>query len=92
MVNLSLHYFIAVFLTALLFFTSSWSADERSNLVNLGGDWTQVKIEVLLQQSTGGDSTPGQKVDLISSAFLGTPYLAGTLIGRVDLSEIGDSF
>ena len=85
MVNLSLHYFIAAFLTALLFFTSSWSAEERSNLVNLG-DWTQVKIEVLLQQSTGF-STPGQKVDLISSAFLGTPYLAGTLIGRVDLSE-----
>lgn len=85
MVNLSLQFCIAVLLMTSIVFTPLCSAADHVGVVNLG-DWTQAKIEAILLQSAGV-STPGQKVGLISSAFLNTPYLAGTMVGRVDLSE-----
>lgn len=85
MLDLSSNFFITILLTAFLCFTPSLSTAEHNGVVNLG-DWTQEKIEAVIQQSMNA-STPGQKVRLISAAFLGTPYLAGTMIGSVDNPE-----
>jgi N-acetylmuramoyl-L-alanine amidase-like len=85
MFGLSLQLFISFLFTSVLFFSTSLSAAERDGVVNLG-DWSQEKIETVIQQSTDA-STVGQKVRLISAAFLGTPYRAGTMIGRVDIPE-----
>ena len=51
------------------------------------GHWNQIKIEQL-QDKAKDIADPGDKVALISEAFLKTPYLANTLIGSAETSEI----
>lgn len=85
MVDSSLNYLISILLIVFLLFAPSLSAAEHKNVVNLG-DWTQEKVETVIQQSKHV-STPSQKIHLISTVFLGTPYLAGTMIGSADIPE-----
>ena len=74
---------------ALLFilpaFLTSCSAPSKKP-IDLG-KWNQTKIEQLLDES-GHISNPGQKITFISAAFLKTPYLAATLIGSSETTEV----
>lgn len=51
------------------------------------GDWNRIKIEYLLEEARGIPD-PGGKVTFISTAFLKTPYLASTLIGSTETTEV----
>lgn len=51
------------------------------------GHWNQMKIEQL-QERAKDIADPGDKVALISETFLKTPYLANTLIGSAETSEV----
>lgn len=51
------------------------------------GRWNPNKIEQL-QNQTKNIPHPGEKVALISAAFLQTPYLASTLIGTAETKEV----
>ena len=51
------------------------------------GDWNQTKIERLLDEASTIQN-PGQKIAFISAAFLKTPYLADTLIGSSETTEL----
>lgn len=51
------------------------------------GHWNQMEIEQL-QDKAKVIAAPGDKVALISEAFLKTPYLANTLIGSAETSEV----
>ncbi len=51
------------------------------------GHWNQIEIENL-QRETRDIIEPGEKIAFISAAFLVTPYLADTLIGSADITEI----
>jgi len=51
------------------------------------GRWDQDKIEHL-QSEAEGIAPPGEKIALISAAFLQTPYQAQTLIGSAATAEI----
>ena len=51
------------------------------------GDWTRIKIEQLLDEAKY-ISDPGRKVTFISAALLKTPYLADTLIGSSETTEV----
>jgi hypothetical protein len=73
-----------VFFGALSVFLTSCSAPG----VNHGNrnDWSQTKIEQLLD-AAGRIPEPGQRITFISAAFLGTAYLADTLIGSIERPE-----
>ncbi|MFK5927628.1 MAG: DUF1460 domain-containing protein [Desulfuromusa sp.] len=66
-----------------LFLTSCSTLGHRP--IDLG-DWNRTKLEYL-QNSAKDISDPGQKITLISAAFLETPYLADTLIGNAETAE-----
>ncbi len=51
------------------------------------GHWNRIKIENL-QHESREIAAPGEKIAFISAAFLGTPYIANTLIGSADTAEI----
>ena len=51
------------------------------------GNKDKIKIARLLDQA-GQIQDPGQKITFISAAFLGTPYLANTLIGSSTTQEV----
>ena len=51
------------------------------------GSWNQIKVERLLQEAATLRN-PGEKIAFISRHFLGTPYIAHTLIGNPETSEI----
>lgn len=51
------------------------------------GNWNHTKIEHLLAEA-GHISDPGGKITLISAAFFKTPYLANTLIGSNETTEV----
>ena len=51
------------------------------------GHWNQEKIK-LLQNEVREIPDPGEKVSLISAAFLKTPYRPSTLIGSSEINEI----
>ena len=51
------------------------------------GHWDQKEIEQL-QERAKEIAAPGDKVALISEPFLKTPYLANTLIGSAETSEV----
>jgi hypothetical protein len=55
-------------------------------VVDLGG-WSREKIERLLADA-GRIPEQGDKVEFISAAFLETPYLADTLIGSAETTEV----
>ena len=51
------------------------------------GSWSQIKVERLLGEATIIHN-PGERISFISRAFLETPYIAHTLIGDPETSEI----
>ena len=51
------------------------------------GNWSQIKVEQLLEEAATIQN-PGEKISFISKAFLETPYIANTLIGNPETSEI----
>ncbi len=51
------------------------------------GKWSPAAIDQLLDKGQGIHD-PGQKVAFISTAFLGTPYRANTLIGESNTAEV----
>ncbi|NOQ42142.1 MAG: DUF1460 domain-containing protein [Desulfuromusa sp.] len=64
---------------------SSCSAP-RKKPIDLG-DWNRIKIEYLLEEAKDIPD-PGDKITFISAAFLKTPYLASTLIGSSETTEV----
>lgn len=51
------------------------------------GSWNQITVEKLLEEAATIQN-PGEKIAFISEAFLETPYIANTLIGNPETSEI----
>jgi hypothetical protein len=51
------------------------------------GNWSEIKVEQLLEE-TAAIRNPGEKIAFISRAFLETPYIANTLVGNPETSEI----
>lgn len=56
-----------------------------AEVVDLGA-WNREKIEALLA-AAGDIPEPGRRIEFLSAAFLGTPYLANTLIGSAETPE-----
>lgn len=55
-------------------------------VVDLGA-WSRGKVDRLLAEA-GRIPEPGRRIAFISAAFLGTPYVADTLIGSAETAEV----
>ncbi|MCD6582571.1 MAG: DUF1460 domain-containing protein [Desulfuromusa sp.] len=73
------------FFFVLSVFLTSCSAP-RKKPIDLG-DWNRIRIEHLLDEANHIPD-PGGKITFISAAFLKTPYLADTLIGSSETTEV----
>ena len=77
---------LLVLLTALPFFQTSSVEASDEEIIKLG-KWTEPGLETLMTESvtTGGI---GERIGIISSEFLGTPYVADTLTGNINTPEV----
>jgi len=63
----------------------SQSSDNKEIIIL--GNWTENKLNHLLNQSSGITDT-GERIDFLSKQFLGTDYQESTLIGDADTPEV----
>ncbi len=73
-------------LLALPFFQISNAEGSDTEIIKLG-KWTEPGLETLMTESVTAGGI-GERIGIISSEFLGTPYVADTLTGNANTPEV----
>ncbi len=73
-------------LLALPFFQISNAEGSDTEIIKLG-KWTEPGLETLMTESVTAGGI-GERIGIISSEFLGTPYIADTLTGNANTPEV----
>ena len=77
---------LLMLLTALPFFQISNAEGSDAEIIKLG-KWTEPGLEALMTESVTAGGI-GERIGIISSEFLGTPYVADTLTGNANTPEV----
>lgn len=80
------NFFLLAMLLTLPFFWTSSAEGSEAEIIKLG-KWTEPGLETLMTESASVDGK-GERIAIISSEFLGTPYVADTLTGNAGTPEV----